>query len=201
MLFIITGPSGCGKSTLVKSVLGEVENVEFSVSYTTRKKRVSEQEGKDYHFVSKAEFEQMIEMNELAEWAVVHGHYYGTSKREIEKKGHEKDLILDIDIQGAQQIKAKFKKAVFIFIFPPLFQELKARLEKRGEEAADVIERRLEIAKKEIRFYPQFNYIVINDKLDKARKELASIILTTRCRLDSRKKEIMPILRSFLDNE
>jgi len=201
MLYVITGPSGCGKSTLVKSILGEVENVEFSISYTTRKKRDSEQEGKDYFFVSKAEFGQMIEMDKLAEWAVVHGHYYGTSKREIEKKGSERDLLLDIDIQGAQQIKTKFKKAVFIFIIPPLFQELKTRLKNRGEEAADVIGRRLEIAKKEIRCYPEFDYIIINDKLDKARKELASIILATRCRLDSRKKEIVPILRSFFENE
>lgn len=201
MLYVITGPSGCGKSTLVKSILGEVENVEFSVSYTTRKKRDSEQEGQDYFFISKAEFEQKIEMGKLAEWAVVHGHYYGTSKGEIEKKGSKKDLLLDIDVQGAQQIKTKVKKAVFIFIVPPLFQELKTRLEKRDEEAADLIERRLEIAKKEIRFYPEFDYIVINDKLDKARKELTSIILATRCRLDSRKKEIMPILRSFFENE
>lgn len=201
MLFVITGPSGCGKSTLVKSVLGEVENVEFSVSYTTRHKRDSEQEGKDYYFVSKTEFQQMIKMDKLAEWAVVHGYYYGTSKREIEKKGAEKDLLLDIDVQGAQQIKARFKKAVFIFILPPVFQELKKRLEKRSEEAADVIEKRLETAQKEIRFYPQFDYIIINDNLDKARKELASIILTTRCRLDSRKKEIMPILQSFFNNE
>ena len=201
MLYVITGPSGCGKSTLVKSILGEVENVEFSVSYTTRKKRDSEQEGQDYFFISKAEFEQKIEMGKLAEWAVVHGHYYGTSKGEIEKKGSKKDLLLDIDVQGAQQIKIKVKKAVFIFILPPLFQELKTRLEKRGEEATDLIERRLEIAKKEIRFYHEFDYIVINDKLDKARKELTSIILATRCRLDSRKKEIMPILRSFFENE
>lgn len=201
MLYVITGPSGCGKSTLVKSILGEVENVEFSVSYTTRKKRDSEQEGQDYFFISKAEFEQKIEMGKLAEWAVVHGHYYGTSKGEIEKKGSKKDLLLDIDVQGAQQIKTKVKKAVFIFILPPLFQELKTRLEKRGEESTDLIERRLEIAKKEIRFYHEFDYIVINDKLDKARKELTSIILATRCRLDSRKKEIMPILRSFFENE
>lgn len=201
MLYVITGPSGCGKSTLVKSILGEVENVEFSVSYTTRKKRDSEQEGQDYFFISKAEFEQKIEMGKLAEWAVVHGHYYGTSKGEIEKKGSKKDLLLDIDVQGAQQIKTKVKKAVFIFILPPLFQELKTRLEKRGEESTGLIERRLEIAKKEIRFYHEFDYIVINDKLDKARKELTSIILATRCRLDSRKKEIMPILRSFFENE
>jgi len=112
MLFVITGPSGCGKSTLVKRVLTQVDSVDFSVSYTTRKKRTSEQEGKDYYFISKEEFKNMIKMDKLAEWAVVHGHYYGTSRREIEKKGAEKDLLLDIDVQGAQQIKARYKKAI-----------------------------------------------------------------------------------------
>lgn len=201
MLFVITGPSGCGKSTLVKRVLTEVDSVDFSVSYTTRKKRTSEQEGKDYYFISKEEFKNMIKMDKLAEWAVVHGHYYGTSRREIEKKGAEKDLLLDIDVQGAQQIKARYKKAIFVFILPPGFQELKERLTKRDNEAADVIQRRLEVARKEIRYYPEFDYIVINDKLDKAVKELASIILSARCRLEPRKKDIMPILRSFSPNE
>ncbi len=140
-------------------------------------------------------------MDKLVEWAVVHGHYYGTSRREIEKKGAEKDLLLDIDVQGAQQIKARFKKAIFIFILPPGFQELKERLEKRGDEGADVIRRRLEVARKEIRHYPDFEYIIINDKLDKAVKELASIILSARCRLEPRKKDIIPILRSFSSNE
>lgn len=201
MLFVITGPSGCGKSTLVKRVLTEVDSVDFSVSYTTRKKRTSEQEGKDYYFISKEEFKNMIKMDKLAEWAVVHGHYYGTSRREMEKKGAEKDLLLDIDVQGAQQIKARYKKAIFVFILPPGFQELKERLTKRDNEAADVIRRRLEVARKEIRYYPEFDYIVINDKLDKAVKELASIILSARCRLEPRKKDIMPILRSFSSNE
>lgn len=201
MLFVITGPSGCGKSTLVRSVLKEVENVVFSVSYTTRKKRESEQEGKDYYFISKEKFQQMIKRDELAEWAVVHGYYYGTSRREIEKKGGEKDLLLDIDVQGAQQIKARFKKAIFIFILPPLFHELKERLERRADEARHVIERRLEMAKREIRHYPEFDYIIINDKLDKAVKELACIILGTRCRFESCKKEILPIIRSFSPDE
>ncbi len=197
MLFVITGASGCGKTTLVRLVLKKVKDVQFSVSHTTRKKRNTEKEGRDYYFVSRSEFEQMIKDEKLAEWAVIHGNYYGTSRREIEKKGAKGDLLLDIDVQGAQQMKSRLKRDVFIFILPPIFEELKRRLEERGQEDLASIEKRLEIARKDIRFYPQFDYIIINDKLDKASKELEAIILSTRCRLDSQKKEIMPILRSF----
>jgi guanylate kinase len=201
MLFIITGPSGCGKTTLVRQVLENLEDVQFSVSHTTRKKRNSEKEGKDYYFVSKSEFEQMIKEEKLAEWTVIHGNHYGTSRREIEKKGAQGDLLLDIDVQGAEQIKEKLKRGVFIFILPPLFEELKARLEERGQESPDSIRERLEVARKDIRFYPHFDYIIINDEMKKASKELEAIILSTRCRLDIKKKEIVPILRSFSEEK
>lgn len=197
MLFVITGPSGCGKSTLAGRVLEELDNIDFSVSYTTRKKRNSEEEGKDYYFVSEGEFKRMIEDMKLVEWAVVHGNYYGTSKRELEKKATKGDILLDIDVQGAHQIKEKFKKTVFVFIMPPLYLELKKRLKKRGEESPESINERLDVAKKEIRHYHHFDYIIINDLLEKAVEELKSIILSTRCRFDPCKKEIMLILRSF----
>jgi guanylate kinase len=200
MLFIITGPSGCGKTTLVKQVMENVKDVQFSVSHTTRKKRNSEKEGRDYYFVTKSEFEQMIKEEKLAEWTVIHGNHYGTSRREIEKKGTRGDLLLDIDVQGAEQIKLKLKRSVFIFILPPLFEELKARLEKRGQESPGSIKERLEVARKDIRFYPDFDYIIINAGLKKASKELEAIILSTRCRLDIKKKEIVPILRSFSED-
>lgn len=201
MLFVITGPSGCGKTTLVKHVMEKVKDVQFSVSHTTRKKRNSEKEGRDYYFVSKSEFEQMIKEDKFAEWAVIHGNHYGTSKREIEKKGTLGDLLLDIDVQGAEQIKEKLKRGVFIFILPPLFEELKTRLEERGQESPDSIKKRLEDARKDIRFYPDFDYIIINDELNKAVNELEAIILSTRCRLDIKKKEIVPILRSFSEDK
>jgi guanylate kinase len=200
MLFIITGPSGCGKTTLVKQIMENVKDVQFSVSHTTRKKRNSEKEGRDYYFVAKSEFEQMIKEEKLAESTVIHGNHYGTSKREIEKKGTRGDLLLDIDVQGAEQIKSKLKRGVFIFILPPLFEELEARLEKRGQESPDSIKERLEVARKDIRFYPDFDYIIINAKLKKASKELEAIILSVRCRLDIKKKEIVPILRSFSED-
>jgi guanylate kinase len=170
--------------------------VEFSVSYTTRKKRKTEKEGKDYFFISEEEFKRLIQEEKLVEWAVVHENYYGTSKRELEKKTGA-DLLLDIDVQGAAKIKEKVKKAVFVFILPPMFGELKKRLEARGQEHKESIIRRLEVAKREIRHYNQFDYIIINDRLDKAAEELKAVILSHRCRIEIRKKAILPILRSF----
>ena len=200
MLFIITGPSGCGKSTLVHKVLENVKNVRFSVSHTTRNKRDSEEEGKDYYFVSKSEFEQMIKDERLIEWTVFHGNHYGTSKREVEKKGSMGDLLLDIDVHGAEQVKSKLKKAVFIFILPPSYDELKSRLEARGQESAESIAERLDVARKDIRAYPHFDYIIINDDLEKAVLCLESIIRSMRCSLESKKKEIVPILQSFTED-
>jgi guanylate kinase len=197
MLYVVSGPSGCGKSTLVRMVMREVEGLSFSVSHTTRKKRETEQEGEDYYFVSEEEFQKLIEGNLFIEWAVVHGHYYGTSRREIDRKTIQQSLLLDIDVQGAQQVKEKNKKAIFIFILPPRYHELKKRLESRGQDSPQTIKNRLEMAKKEIRSYPMFDYIIINDKLEGAAEELKSIIVSQRCLLDVRQKEIIPILQSF----
>ena len=137
----------------------------------------------------------------MAEWVFLHDNYYVTSKREIDKKGARGDLLLDIDVYGAQQIKPRLMKAVFIFILPPLFEDLKIRLEERGQDSAESINKRLEVARREIRSYPQFDYIIIDDQLEKAVQELEAIILSEGCRLDSRKKEIIPILRSFSEDQ
>jgi guanylate kinase len=197
MLYVVSGPSGCGKSTLVRMVMREVEGLEFSVSHTTREKRKTEKEGEDYYFVSKEEFQELIEGSLFIEWAVVHGHFYGTSRREIERKSIQQSLLLDIDVQGAQQVKEKHKKAIFIFVLPPRYPELKKRLENRGQDSPQTIKNRLKMAKKEIRSYPMFDYIIINDKLEDAAEELKSIIISQRCLLDVRQKEIVPILQSF----
>ncbi|MBN2245180.1 MAG: guanylate kinase [Candidatus Aminicenantes bacterium] len=199
MLFIISGPSGCGKSTLVKRVLEEMGDVDFSVSFTTRNKRENESNGKDYYFIDRAEFEDMIEKDKFLEYAVVHKEYYGSAKKEVERKSSRKDLLLDVDVQGAHQIKEKMKKAVFIFILPPVFEELRIRLEKRGQESPESIKKRLKEAKKEIRHYPDFDYVIVNDDLEKALIKLKSIIVSVRCRLDVSQKSILPILRSFSD--
>jgi guanylate kinase len=178
-------------------VMGDVEGLQFSVSHTTREKRETEQEGEDYYFVSKEEFQALVDENLFIEWAFVHGHFYGTSRREIERKAIQQSLLLDIDVQGAQQVKEKHKKAMFIFVLPPRYNELKKRLEGRGQDDPQTIKKRLEIAKKEIRSYPMFDYIIINDKLEDAAEELKSIILSQKCLLDVRQKEIVPILQSF----
>lgn len=197
MLIVITGPSGCGKSTLAGRMLSEVENLEFSVSYTTRKKRETEREGKDYHFVSEDNFKMMIRDDMFIEWAVVHGNHYGTTKKALEEKKAGGDLLLDIDVQGAKQVREKIEGAVFVFILPPLFPVLKKRLEQRAQDSPPVIEKRLEKAREEIKSYREFDYVVINDVLDLAVEELKSIIVSQRCRREAREKDIMPILRSF----
>jgi guanylate kinase len=197
MLYVVSGPSGCGKSTLVRMVMREVDGLEFSVSHTTREKRETEKEGEDYYFVSKEEFQALLDGNVFVEWAVVHGHFYGTSRREIERKSIQQSLLLDIDVQGAKQVKEKHKKAIFIFVLPPRYPELKKRLENRGQDSPQTIKNRLKVAKKEIRSYPMFDYIIINDKLKDAAEELKSIIISQRCLLDVRQKEIVPILQSF----
>jgi len=197
MLIVITGSSGCGKSTLANHMLEELNNVAFSVSYTTRKKRNTEIEGKDYFFISTDRFERMIHDKKFVEWAKVHGNYYGTSKSELEKKAEDGDLLLDIDVQGAKQIKQKHNEATFVFILPPLYPELRKRLEKRGQDSISTIRKRLEVAREEIKHYREFDYVVINDELGKAVEELKSVILSQRCRRESREKEIIPILQSF----
>ncbi len=201
MIFVITGTSGCGKTSLVRLVLGNLKDVQFAVSHTTREMRSSEEEGRDYYFVSDSEFKQIIKEEKFVEWATVHGNYYGTSRREIEKKGALGDLLLDIDVQGAHQVKSRIKKAVFIFILPPSFQELQRRIKGRGQDDAGSIQTRLDVACKEIRAYPGFDYIIINDQLDKAAKELESIIISTRCKLEYCKKEIAAVIRSFSEDE
>lgn len=202
MLFIISGPSGCGKSTLVRNLLSQIPQVTFSVSHTTRPQRPGEEDGSDYHFVDTKEFNRLIAEGRMAEWAVVHGHHYGTSKLELEKRSAGgMDVVLDIDIQGARQIREKHKKGLFIFVLPPSYEELKRRLETRGQDSQDVIRTRLDTARKEIRAYPQFDFIIVNDSLESAQRELESIVLSERCRLKIRQKSIIPILRSFSESE
>jgi guanylate kinase len=200
MIFVITGTSGCGKTSLARHVLGNLKDVQFAVSHTTREMRSSEKKGRDYYFVSESEFKQMIKEEKFVEWAIVHGNYYGTSRKEIEKRALG-DLLLDIDVQGAQQVKSRIKKAVFIFILPPSFKELQRRIKGRGQDNADSIKTRLDVACKEIRAYPEFDYIIINDHLDKAVKDLESIIISTRCKLELNKKEIAAVVRSFSEDE
>jgi guanylate kinase len=174
-----------------------MKNIRFSVSHTTRPKRDSEGEGRDYFFISRKQFKKMIKDRKFLEWAEVHGHYYGTSWKEIRAKRKKGDLILDIDVQGARQVKEKFSEAIFIFVLPPNFQELRRRLKQRSTETSKSLLRRLSVAKEEIKAYPLFDFIIINDRLDQAVLELESIILGFRCLRKTREKELRRILRSF----
>ncbi len=202
MVFVISGPSGCGKSTLIGRVLKELGDVRFSVSHTTRDKRKGETDGKEYRFISKKTFESMIREGMFAEWAVVHDHYYGTSRSEIETKGRDGDILLDIDVQGARQIRSGFgENAVFIFIMPPVFAELRRRLVERKTDDSKAIDRRLRNAREEIRAFREFDYVVINENLEKAVGDLISILRAAKCRADVRNETIFRILRSFEEKE
>ena len=196
MIYVVSGPSGSGKSTLIGLALTELEGMRFSVSHTTRMKRKGEVEGRDYYFIGLDEFKEMVKRGQFVEWAVVHGAHYGTSKREL-KKGEKHDLILDIDVQGARQAKARIKNAVFIFVLPPSFGALKKRLRGRRTDRAGEIGKRLAAARKEVRDYRRFDYLLINDDLADAAAELASIVRCRRSRLNARRAEIRPILKSF----
>jgi guanylate kinase len=181
IVYIISAPSGSGKSTLVNELLKLVPKLDFSISYTTRALRGSEQNGKQYHFVSREEFEQMIRDDEFLEHANFDGNYYGTASRflhETGEKGH--DLLLDIDVQGAEQIKRKLPDAVSIFVLPPDRKTLEWRLRKRSEDAEAVIARRLLAASREIENYDKYDYILINDDLEESIDSLEAIVLSER---------------------
>jgi guanylate kinase len=180
-VYIISAPSGSGKSTLVNRVRLIVPGLKFSISYTTRAPRAGEQNGREYYFVPRTEFEEMVRKNEFLEHADVFGNYYGTAQRflrEAEEEG--KDLLLDIDVQGAAQIKRKIPEAVSIFILPPNRQELEKRLRTRSLDAEDVIQRRLVTASREIENYDKYDYILINDRLEESIDALKSILLAER---------------------
>jgi guanylate kinase len=185
ILFIISAPSGSGKSTLVNELRREVIDLEFSVSYTTRAPRGSEQHGHEYYFITRDEFERMIARDEFLEYADVFGNYYGTAKhvfRDATARG--KDLLLDIDVQGAAQVKARHPEAVSIFVLPPSRQVLEKRLKNRslgdGNMSDEVVERRLLGARKEIENSPVYDYSLVNDRLDESVDQLRAIVLCER---------------------
>ena len=176
-IVVITAPSAAGKTTLIKKYLSNHPNATFSVSYTTRPQRPTEVDGKDYYFIDKEKFEQMINDGDFIEWASVHDNYYGTSFRELEKADdEEKILILDIDIQGALYIKEKGIDANYIFITPPSMEILKKRLEGRGTETEESIKLRLWNAKRELEYKDKFDIIIENDDIDEAYKKLEEAI-------------------------
>lgn len=219
IVFIVSAPSGSGKSTLVSELFKVTRSLDFSISYTTRPPRGSEQNGKEYFFVTKDQFEAMIAADEFLEHANVFGNYYGTAKRFLrEAKAHGNDLLLDIDVQGAKLIKERIPDAVTIFILPPDRKTLERRLRNRGEDSEEVIQRRLKNARREIENYSRYEYILVNEKLELATDELKAVVLTERiqrsgktpspeelrllemaraCRLDQARMRVLSILDSF----
>ena len=185
-VFVISAPSGAGKSTLCHKLLKKVPGLGMSVSYTTRSPRKGEVNDVHYTFISKRKFKGMIDREEFAEWAMVHGNLYGTSIKRLKKMNKEGyDIILDIDINGAAQLRKRYDNAVYIFILPPSLQALKKRLVGRETETAERITKRLDNAKAEISCYSKYDYIVINDKIDTAYKELESIITATKMKTEN----------------
>ena len=181
LIFIISGPSGGGKTTLTRRVMEELDNLSFSVSFTTREPRPGEVDGKDYRFVSEPEFKDMVRDKRFAEYANVYGNLYGTPIDQFETaRQNGVDLILDIDVQGAKQIREKFSTAIFCFVAPSSLEELKKRLSKRGSEESPEIQKRLSVAKMEMEETGHYDYIIHNDDLEKAVASLKEIILLKR---------------------
>lgn len=185
ILIVLSGPSGTGKGTICKELLQQYPQLQYSISATTRSPRAGETDGVNYWFTAQEDFKSMVANDELLEWAEVYGNYYGTPRRYVTEMLHSgKDVVLEIDIQGALQIKAKFPQGVFIFIVPPSIRELASRIKKRGTEAPEVIERRLNAANDELSYACQYNYVVVNDEVVAATAKIVSIISAEKCRVD-----------------
>ena len=181
VLFVVTAPSGAGKSSLIDALLKEDPRLKLSISYTTRKPRPGEQNGREYHFVDDKTFLAMLERGEFFESAEVHGNRYGTAQTVIrEALARGQDLVLEIDWQGAQQVRRLLPEAIGIFILPPSVAELERRMRGRGQDAEEVIRRRMASAEEEISHSPEFNYVIINKDFDEAKRDLQAIIRTER---------------------
>ena len=183
-MFVLSSPSGAGKSTIAQLLLNEDDNLDLSVSVTTREKRSSEVDGRHYHFRTREQFEKMVEHNELLEWAEVHGNYYGTPRQFVEEKLQAGiDVLFDIDVQGTYQINEKMPEDVAtIFILPPSIAEMKSRLKRRAEDSDEVILRRMKTAVSELEAWPDYEYLVVNEELELAFDQVKSILTAERMR-------------------
>ena len=202
ILFIISSPSGGGKGTLIREVLRTVPNIGYSVSFTTRKIREGEENGVHYNFISHTEFENLIEQGEFLEFAEVHGNYYGTSRTQVEKETLAgRDIILEIDVQGADSIREKAPDAVGVFILPPSYEVLRERLTARNTESDDDLKLRLKNSRGEVQEYEKFDYVIINDEKEKGIIDLQSIIYAERCKRTRQTEAVEKILETFEKTE
>ncbi|MGL5577104.1 MAG: guanylate kinase [Sarcina sp.] len=192
VLIVISGPSGAGKGTICKALLEKHKEISLSVSATTRSPRDGEVDGVNYHFLTKEDFVGKIEENDFLEYAQVYGNYYGTPKSNVEKiLDSGRDVILEIDIQGALKVKEQSNEGVFIFILPPSMEELKQRIINRGSETPESLMTRFKSAYKEINYVSKYNYAVVNDTVDKAVEKIEAILLAEKCRVDRLKETIL----------
>ena len=200
-LFILSAPSGAGKTTLIQSLMASgFGGLAFSVSHTTRRPRPGELDGRDYHFVDPAVFQTMIAAGDFLEWAQVHDNHYGTSLAEVFPRLEKGiDVVLDIDVQGAERVLAQYPEAHGIFVMPPSYEDLERRLRSRGKDDAETIARRLAAAHLEMRRYDRYHYVIINDDARRASEVLAAIILEKRNRRERMQPRVQEILRDFQD--
>jgi len=197
-IIVISAPSGTGKSTVVKQVVVSVAGLGFSISHTTRSPRSGERNGREYFFVSAARFKQMAATGDFVEWANVHGNFYGTSWKELrhalEGGG---DVVLDIDVQGHSQVRRRLPEALSIFLLPPSFPELARRLRRRHSDSAEVIESRLAAARKEISHWPEYDYLIVNDRISSAVRDVKTVVLAARLRRQNQQGLVEDIRRTF----
>ncbi len=197
-LIIISAPSGTGKTSLAGRVLKLVEGLQFSVSHTTRRPRATERDGVEYFFVDPKRFEEMIAQGAFLEWAHVYGNYYGTSREFVESElGKGTDVLLDIDVQGAEKVKRSMPEALSVFVLPPSREVLERRLRNRGLDDEEVIEARLRVANEEIGKCLDYDFLIVNESIEKSAVELQSIVLAARCRIDRRRGTAQRVLASF----
>jgi guanylate kinase len=198
ILLIVSSPSGGGKGTLIRRVLKTVPNLGYSVSFTTRPPRDGEINGRDYFFISEAAFREMIDGDEFLEWAHVHAHLYGTGRAQVERELQERhDIILEIDVQGAESVKRLAPGAVGVFILPPSFEILRERLIARGSERDKDLALRLGNARSEVEHYREFDYVIINDDVERAAAQLASVVYAERARRERQEQSAQEVLESF----
>jgi len=199
-LYVISAPSGAGKTSLVKALIEKTAGIGVSVSHTTRAKRPGEIDGQDYYYIEREKFEEMVEAGAFLEHAQVFDNHYGTAMANIEdtlKKGD--DVILEIDWQGAEQVRKLMPENVSIFILPPSVTALEERLRGRGQDSDEIIQRRMRDAKSETSHYPEYDYLVINDQFEQALEELRSIVLAQRCRYQAQTQRHVSLLKELLD--
>lgn len=198
ILFVVSSPSGGGKGTLIQRVLYKVPNLSYSVSFTTRAPRNGEVDGREYYFVDREKFEAMVAANEFLEWAHVHGKLYGTARQQVSHEVAEgRDIILEVDVQGAASVRNLIADAVSVFILPPSFAILKQRLEARGTDSPEELDLRLRNAPTELKDYSAFQYVILNDDVERASNQLAAIVHAERAKLSRQASQVKRVVEEF----